>query len=66
MDKPITILHQEFMENIATLINESHLPAFVIRSLLKEVVAQLDVIVEKQYITDKTNYDKASGNNKET
>lgn len=61
MDKPITILHQEFMENIATLINESHLPAFVIRSLLKEVVAQLDVIVEKQYITDKTNYDKASG-----
>jgi len=62
MDKPITLLHQEFVENLAKLINESRLPAFVVRSALNEAIVQLDSIAEQQYLSDKAKYNNQTSN----
>lgn len=66
INKPSTLLYQELIENVASLINETHLPAFVIRSVFKDAIFQLNDLVERQYIMDKNDYNnQLSAVNKE-
>ena len=49
MEKPITLRRKEMIEKICEAINNSGLPAFVIRDVLKSIDADLAVQQEQQY-----------------
>lgn len=57
MDKPATLLHREFKDNLVKIINESNLPAFVLVPLLEQALAEVKDIEQKQYEADKAAYE---------
>ncbi len=61
--KPLTIARQEFLENLANVINESDLPAFIIGDVLSGVLSEVRTLAERQYNSDKENYEKSLAKN---
>lgn len=57
MDELI-IKEREFKEKLVQLINESQLPAFVIKPTLKEMFEQVNVLEQQQYEQACANKDK--------
>ena len=58
MDKPFSILYEEFRMNIESLINNSGLPPAVIESVLQNYLSEINSIAKAQYKTDKSQYEK--------
>ena len=58
MDKPITIVYEEFKENFADLINGSALPACIIETILENYLREIKLIARRQYEFDKKQYDE--------
>lgn len=58
INKPTTIIRQEFIDNLKNLINSSELPAFVIEPILKDFLEEVKMIAKKQYELDKNYYEK--------
>lgn len=52
MEKPLTIQRKEMIDKICEAINESNLPAFAIRDVLRAIDAELAELQEKQYQQD--------------
>lgn len=44
----IILLKKEFEEKIVTLINESNLPAFILKPIIKELFEQLNILEQQQ------------------
>jgi len=64
MDKPITILREEFKRGMAELINGSGLPYFLIEDVLKDYLVQVSTFARQQYEIDlKTYTDAATAEN---
>lgn len=59
MNKPSTIIYEEFKQNLAALINNSGLPAFVIELVLRDFLNETRIIAQKQYKEDVAEYEKA-------
>lgn len=59
MNKPSTIVYEEFKQELANLINNSGLPAFVIEPVLQNYLNETRVIMQKQYQSDKAMYENA-------
>ena len=55
--KPITILREEFIENLLNLCNGSGLPFFVIEDIIKALIPEIHNGSIKQYKADKEKYD---------
>ncbi len=49
------IKNQKFKEDIVKVINESGLPAFIIKPTLKELFEQVSLLEEKQYLEAQAN-----------
>lgn len=64
MNKPITIVREEVKEQIAAIINNSGLPAFVIEPILQDFLMEVRSVAIRQYEYDKQQYN-ASLKNKE-
>lgn len=64
MNKPITIVREEVKEQIAAIINNSGLPAFVIEPILQDFLMEVKNVAIRQYEYDKQQYN-ASLKNKE-
>ena len=58
MDKSITIIHEEFKENFANLINNCGLPFCLIEPILENYLNEVKIIVKKQYEFDKRQYEE--------
>lgn len=58
MDKPFSIVHEEFKQELADLINNSNLPPFIVESILKNYLYELTGLVKNQYQYDKAQYEK--------
>lgn len=58
MNKPITLLREEFAKKLVELCNESGLPFFVIEGLLKEMAAEAHAASQKQYEADLKRYNE--------
>ncbi len=56
MDKPITLQVQEFKENIVKLVNDSKLPAFILKPVVLDLVNELVKLEQIQYETDLKEY----------
>lgn len=55
--KPITLIRQEFVDTLVDEINNCQLPMFVIEPILQDLLDQVKVVVQKQYETDKAQYE---------
>lgn len=59
MDKPIQLKKIEFEEQLVKLINESKLPAFVLRIPIEKILKQLENIEVQELTLAKKKYQKA-------
>lgn len=55
--KPLSVVRQEFIDNITNLVVDSGLPAFAIEDVLKDVLQQVHVASVKQYEEEKLKYE---------
>ncbi len=58
INKPLTMLREEFIENIQNLCNNSKLPYFVISDVLKWLIPQIDEVAVKEAARNKARYNK--------
>ena len=58
MNKPSTIIYEEFKQELANLINNSSLPAFIMESVLQNYLNEIRIIAQRQYQIDKDEYQK--------
>ncbi len=54
----IIIKEREFKEKLVKVINESQLPAFIIKPLIKELFEQVSILEQQQYEQACANKDK--------
>ena len=59
MEKPITLRREEFVNELVKLVNDSGLPAFVLRDILRDVTVQVDNLARQQYEADKKAFGEA-------
>ena len=65
MNKPITVAYEDLKQEIANLINNSGLPAFMIKPILKDYLNEVDIVIKRQYQLDKSQYEMALSKAKE-
>lgn len=58
MNKPASIVRQEFIEKQIALINNSGLPAFVLADIMEDTLAELRRLAQSQYEKDKKEWDE--------
>lgn len=58
MNKPTTVLRQEFIETQINMINNSGLPAFVLVDIMEEVLVALRNNAAEQYKKDKAEWEQ--------
>jgi hypothetical protein len=58
MEKPATVAINEFKNNLATIINESQLPAEVLKYIVLDMANTLTNIAQQQLIDDTYKYNK--------
>lgn len=66
MDKPFSVLYEEFRQGLASLINNSSLPSFVVESVLQNYLNEVHEIAKNQYQVDKARYEKEIEENENT
>lgn len=59
MQKPSTVLRQEFIDKLAELLNTSELPAFVLADILKNALNVTQELAEQQYRIDKAKWEES-------
>lgn len=64
IQKPITIIKQEFTEGLVKYINESSLPPFVIEYILKDIINEVHLASVQQLKFDTERYQKQISENK--
>ena len=58
MNKPITVIYEDLKQDLANLINNSGLPAFMVESILQSFLYETKIVVQRQYQSDKDQYEK--------
>ena len=66
MNKPSSVLRQEFIEKQIDLINTSGLPAFVLVDIIEDTLQQLRILAKDQYEKDKAAWDEFQKEKAET
>lgn len=59
MNKPLTVMRQEFAEQMVDTINNSGLPAFVMLEVVEKCASELSALTNQQYKQDKQAYEKS-------
>ena len=59
MNKPISMVYDEFKQQLADLINNSGLPVFLVEPILLNYLSEVKILVKKQYEMDKVQYEEA-------
>lgn len=57
MEKPITLIIEELKTNIASTINNSNLPIFVIDNIFKDFYSEIHSMYLQQLESDKKQYE---------
>lgn len=56
MNKPITLVREDFQIDLATLINTSPLPMFAIEPILRQYAEEVAAVAKQQLEIDRQNY----------
>lgn len=59
INKPIILIREETKKQLADIINNSGLPAFIIEPILTEFLNETRIAAQKQYEIEKTQYEQA-------
>ena len=59
MNKPFTVAYEDFRQELADLINNCGLPAVLIKSILQHYLNEVTIIANKQYMSEKAEYEKS-------
>lgn len=59
LEKPITVIRQEFVEGLVSYINNSGLPLFMLETILKDIYMEIRDMSQKQYEFEKKQYENA-------
>lgn len=62
MNKPITIVREEFIEELTNLINNSGLPAFILEPVLRDTYNKVKAVERQQLENDKKRYQEMLDN----
>lgn len=65
IQKPISIVREEFISQLIEIINQVHLPAFIIEAVLKDLYLESKSMAKRQLEMDKEMYNQALQANKE-
>ena len=57
--KPITVVYEDFKQDLANIINNSGLPPFIIEAVLYSYLIETRNVVKQQYQFDKAKYAEA-------
>lgn len=57
IEKPITVVRQEFIDKMYDTINNCNLPVFIIEPILRDLHSEVKVLSRQQYELDKTEYE---------
>ena len=57
IEKPITVIRQEFIDTISNDINNCRLPLFVIEPILRDIYLEVKSMSQKQYELEKAEYE---------
>ena len=63
MNKPSDVEYEELHSQNVNLINTSHLPAFILESMVYSVYLELKNIADKQLIANRKAYEESDGEN---
>lgn len=55
--KPITIVREEFKNNLLSLCNNTNLPMFCMEDVLNNLIQQVHIAAVQQYEKDKEQYE---------
>ena len=58
MNKPFSIICEEFKQELTDLINNSGLPSFIVAPILQNYLYEVNEVVKNQYRADKLQYEK--------
>lgn len=61
MEKPITIAINEFKTSLIDIVNNSELPAEIMKYILMDVTSQLSIVAAKQLEEDTNKFQKEKG-----
>ena len=59
MNKPISIIYEEFKVNFANLINDCGLPVCMIETLLESYLQEIKIIAKQQYELESKQYEES-------
>ena len=59
MNKPISIVREEFKQNMIELVNNSNLPMFVIEPIMNEILVEVRAVAKTQFELDKKRYEES-------
>ena len=54
--KPITLVREDFIKSLVSLCNNSGLPLFTIKDILKDLLQDVDIASNKQLEADRAKY----------
>ena len=57
IEKPITMIRQEFIDKISNDINNSNLPLFIIEPILKDIYMEVKSLYARQCEMEKVEYE---------
>jgi hypothetical protein len=57
IEKPVTVVRQEFIDTIFNTINKCGLPPFVIEPILKDLYLEVKSLSQRQYEMDRDEYE---------
>jgi hypothetical protein len=57
MNKPFTVVYEDFKQELANMINNSGLPALVVEFILRDYLNEIRAIAQGQYHSDKAKYE---------
>lgn len=59
IEKPVTIVKEDFQKEVIKLINSYQLPLFIVEYILKDLAAEVHVGAQKQLEIDSAKYNSA-------
>lgn len=67
--KPLSVVRQEFIEQLVNDVNNCELPLFVVEPILQDLLNMVKSAAQQQYETERAQYEqqlnKASSNNED-
>lgn len=59
MEKPIRLKIKDFKNDAVNLVNNSGLPLFIIEPILKDILAEVQMKANQEYLQEKAQYENS-------